>query len=69
MLVALTEPIHSMRSYHLRFLPRFPQAKYSGESVGVKLNPVPEGPFFKAVSKSGYAKDMSSAATLLEKKR
>lgn len=43
--------------------------KYNGERVGVALDPLPEGPYFKGVAKGGFGTDMSSAATLLDKKK
>ena len=50
------------------YLTRFDwQAKYSGEIVGVALDPLPSGPFFRDVGTAGFAKDSSSAATLMDK--
>lgn len=43
------------------------QTKYSGEIVGVALDPLPSGPFFRDVGTAGFAKDSSSAATLMDK--
>lgn len=43
--------------------------KYSGERVGVALDPLPDGPFFKGVAKGGFGADKSSAATLMDKKK
>eukprot|EP00904_Undaria_pinnatifida_P008366 jgi/Undpi1/465/HiC_scaffold_1.g00461.m1 len=43
------------------------KAKYSGEAVGVALDPLPSGPFFRDVGTAGFAKDSSSAATLMDK--
>ncbi|CAN0321502.1 unnamed protein product [Ectocarpus sp. 12 AP-2014] len=43
--------------------------KYNGERVGVALDPLPDGPFFKGVAKGGFGADKSSAATLMDKKK
>ena len=43
--------------------------KYNGERVGVALDPLPEGPYFKGVAKGGFGADSSSAATLMDKKK
>ncbi|CAM9487187.1 unnamed protein product, partial [Scytosiphon promiscuus] len=43
--------------------------KYNGERVGIALDPLPDGPYFKGVAKGGFGTDMSSAATLLDKKK
>ncbi|CAM9711922.1 unnamed protein product [Ascophyllum nodosum] len=43
------------------------KAKYNGERVGVALDPRPTGPYFRNVGPGGFAKDMSSAATLADR--
>lgn len=43
------------------------QAKYKGERVGVALDPLPKGPFFRNVGPGGFAKDTSPAATLADR--
>lgn len=50
-------------------LPDSQGIKYNGERVGVALDPLPEGPYFKGVAKGGFGADSSSAATLLDKKK
>lgn len=43
--------------------------KYNDERVGVALDPLPEGPYFRGVAKGGFGSDTSSAATLMDKKK
>eukprot|EP00903_Cladosiphon_okamuranus_P020617 g18927.t1 len=43
--------------------------KYNGERVGVALDPLHEGPYFRGLAKGGFGGDSSSAATLMDKKK
>lgn len=44
------------------------QAKYVGEKVGVALDPLPSGPFFRDVAQPGFGgRDASAEAKVVDK--